>query len=718
MKIAVIYNRESQKVINLFGLPNREKYGLAAIKRIVTALKKGGHHATSMEGDKDLIDKLEAFMPRALKGERPGMAFNLSYGIQGQARYTHVPGILEMVGVPYVGSGPLAHSLALDKVVAKMLFVQNGIPTPEFAVLNTPDAQMPEMDYPLIVKPKNEAVSFGIKVVNTPEELKEAATVIFKEFDQAVLVERYIEGREVNVGLLGNGSNLESFLPAELIFGDTGPKIYTLEDKKHQSGRTIGVVCPADIDEAVSEKAQVIARKAFEALGCYDCARVDMRMDAGGNLYVLEINSLPSLGEHGSYVAAAGAMGMDFTALANRMVEVASSRYFGTPNPPEMSKKIKDPRQGVFAFLTERRDQLEKKVEDWTNINSRSDDPVGLRMAANKLDKIMDEIGMKPVPEFSDRRDVLTWESPLGMSRGTLLICHMDVPVSPYLGLEQFRCDPEWLFGEGVGSSRAPLVQLEYVLRALKHVRKFRSSRLGVVCYADEGRDCEESAEMITRAAEKVDRVLVLNSGNPGDRIVTSRRGQRNYRLTVEGKSLKLGQGGRVREVMRVLYRKLDQVSELSSRKNRVGVAAVDIRTEAFPQRIPHRARVTLQVSYPTQEKMQGLEGAMKQILKGEGLRWDLALASDRPPMVEQRGNGMMTDELITLAGDWDIPLSTETSLWPSSAGLVFPPVPVLCGLGPVARDLYTAREAVSRMSLVQRTLLMAQYLLILADKK
>ncbi len=117
MKIAVVYNRESKSVINLFGQPNRERYGLKSINRILDALKSGGHQAKAFEGDKDLINHLEEFMPRVVAGERPGLVFNLSYGIQGQARYTHVPSILEMVGVPYVGSGPLAHSIALDKVV-------------------------------------------------------------------------------------------------------------------------------------------------------------------------------------------------------------------------------------------------------------------------------------------------------------------------------------------------------------------------------------------------------------------------------------------------------------------------------------------------------------------------------------------------------------------------------------------------------------------------
>lgn len=94
MKIAVVYNRDSKNVINLFGMPNREKIGRKTIKRLTDALKKGGHQVIALEGDKDLVERLEEFMPRVVHGERPGMVFNVSYGIQGQARYTHVPSIL------------------------------------------------------------------------------------------------------------------------------------------------------------------------------------------------------------------------------------------------------------------------------------------------------------------------------------------------------------------------------------------------------------------------------------------------------------------------------------------------------------------------------------------------------------------------------------------------------------------------------------------------
>ena len=712
MKIAVIYNRESQKVINLFGVPNREKYGLAAIARIVDALKKGGHQAIALEGDKDLIDNLEDFMPRALKGERPGMAFNLSYGIQGQARYTHVPGILEMVGVPYVGSGPLAHSLALDKVVAKMLFVQRGVPTPEFAVLESPGFPLPEIPFPLIVKPKNEALSLGLAIVADAVELRAAADQIFEQFGQAVLAERYIEGREVNVGLLGNGANLEALPPAELIFGSGGPNIYTIEDKRRKSGREIGIVCPADLPPALAEQAQTIAREAFQVLGCYDCARVDMRLDADGKLYVLEINSLPSLGQHGSYVAGAAAVGLDFPALINRLVEVAAARYFGTPHPPQLTRRGRDPKDAAFAFLTERRDRLERRVEEWTARGSRSDDPVGIRLAAQAFAEEMREVGLRPVPELSDGHDVWTWESAAGLDGGTLLIGHLDVPANPKLGWEHFHRDPEWLYGEGVGSSRAPLAMLEMALRALKAARRLSRSPIGVAVHADEGRDCAESAEILARACERAGRVLVLNCGNAGDLLITSRRGQRRYRLRVEGKPLRLGHAGRAADVLRVLYGKLDEVTGLTDRRARVAASVVDIATEAYPMRLPHRAHILLQVSYPDHEQAQRLEKAMRRILRGGGLTWDLALVSDRPPMPERRLNAVLAARLAEIAAEWDIPLGSDSSLWPSVAGLVPESVPVVCGMGPVALDLHTGREAVSRISLVQRTLLLAQYLL------
>jgi D-alanine-D-alanine ligase len=438
-----------------------------------------------------------------------------------------------MVGIPYVGSGPLAHSLALDKVVAKVIFQQNGIPTPDFAVLQNPGFEMPDLSFPLIVKPKNEAVSMGIRIVNNEAELKEAADKIFDLFRQPVLVEQYIEGREINVGLLGNNPP-EVFVPAEIIFDEVGPRIYTMEDKKRTSGRTVGVQCPADLSPELKAKAQEIALRAFEVLECFDCARVDMRLDADGNFYILEINSLPSLGEHGSYVEAARYMGLDFPALVNRLVDVASARYFGMTEPAQLKPGKKDSETFMFNYLVERRDRMEKRVQTWSTLSSRTTDPVGINMAVNKLQPTMTELGMKQKSQHTVSPHVYVWETKAGMSEGTLLMLHLDVPLNPVVSAAPFSTDPEWLYGEGIGMSRAPLISMIYALHALRSARVLHKIPLGVLVYNDEGIDCRYSSEKIRESAEEARQVLVLRPGNVGDHIITQRRGQRLYRLTGE----------------------------------------------------------------------------------------------------------------------------------------------------------------------------------------
>ncbi len=377
-----------------------------------------------------------------------------------------------------------------------------------------------------------------------------------------------------------------------------------------------------------------------------------------------------------------------------------------------MEKEPKDPAQSLFYFLTERRDRLEQTVQSWANQYSRSNDPVGIQLAAQKLDAIMQDIGLKPNAQFSDEHDVWCWQTSGGFVGGLLLVGHLDVPVNPALGTERFRRDPEFLYGEGVGASRAPLAMLEYSLRALKQVRKFKQLRLGVLYYADEGRDCVESRALLEHAMRNASKVLVLNPGNFGDKLVTQRRGQRCYRLIAEAESLKLGQSTRKAEVMRVLFAKLEKLDELNSRKERVAISAVDLHSEAYPRRLPHRVSVTLQMSYPDQHKADEMEQKLRTTLRGNGVRWSFTRISERPPLNSRPNSQALFEEYQSVAQEWEIPLEAESSLWPSVAGLAPASVPVLCGIAPVAQDLFTSQENVSRISLVQRTLLLTQFLL------
>jgi D-alanine-D-alanine ligase len=712
VKVAIVYNRESQNVINLFGVPNREKIGLKTIKRIADALRAGRHQVKSFEGDKDLITNLESFMPRVLKGERPGMVFNLSYGIQGQARYTHIPSILEMVGIPYVGSGPMAHSIALDKVVTKMLLKQHGLPTPDFVVLDTPDFDGVDIPYPLIAKPKNEAVSFGLNIANNDDELREAVRGIVETYSGPALVEPYIEGREINVGLLGNNPP-EALPPAEIDFGSVGPPIYTYEDKTGKSEREIKVICPAPMDEELTRKARELAVKAFSVLGLYDIARVDMRLDTEGYFHILEINSLPSLGERGSFASAAQNAGLDFASLINRIVEIAGARVFGTQRIPKFEAGVKETLEHTaFNFLTSNRDKMEKRVKEWVLQPSRVSDPVGTRASAGELESRLGEIGLHTVSNLSDGRFVWTFATEAGLPDGTLLMAHVDVPMDADVPHQPYRKSAERLHGEGVGTSRAPLVMIEYAMRALRYVRRLRKCRIGVLCYADEGLDCIYSAETIRKAAAQAHQVLVLRPGNPGDRVITQRRGHRKYRLTVEGKPHRVGKLAGRSELMRWTFDKLQRLTELSSSKDRIAVEPVELSTKAFSMQAPHAVICNILLSYLSPDRAESVEAEMKEILGKERFHWHLEQISDRPPMSERRTNMSLAQRIGDVAKRWEIPFETETSLLPSVAGLVSHSVPVVCGMGPVAEDLSTPQESVLRISLVQRTLLMTLFLL------
>ena len=131
MKVAVVHNRDNSGVINHFGQICPEKYGEKAINAVVGALQRAGHDVLLCEGDTTLFQALDEFMPTGPECEPTGMVFNMAYGIQGNCRYTHVPAMLEMAGVPYTGSDPLGHALALDKVITKDLLRQAGDPNTE-----------------------------------------------------------------------------------------------------------------------------------------------------------------------------------------------------------------------------------------------------------------------------------------------------------------------------------------------------------------------------------------------------------------------------------------------------------------------------------------------------------------------------------------------------------------------------------------------------------
>ncbi len=722
MKIAIIYNRDSQAVINLFGTPNREKYGLQTIDMITEALEAGGHQVKAFEGDKNIISALEEFMPTVISGERPGLVFNLSYGIQGRARYTHIPGILEMLGIPYVGSGPETHAIALDKVLTKMVLLQKGLPTPNFTVLETPAFPLPLSEglrYPLIVKPKDEAVSFGLKIVNNDRELREGVEVIYNMFRAPTLVEEYIAGREINVGLLGNDP-VEAFPPVEIVFKE-GEQIYTYEDKIKTSGRELETICPAPLEPAVTEKVKMLAVDAFKALGCFDSARVDFRIDDRGNPYILEVNSMASLGPGGSYVYAAKTIGLDYSALVNRLIEVTSQRYFG-PLISEDSASLlhDDPRTTAFTNLIHCRDEYEEELKNWTNLPSWTGDPVGLGTVIKRLEHRFAELGLSIAKQFSSKRSAWIWQTDAGLEGGTLLVASIDVPRDGGGGYPiPFRRDPEWLYGEGIASSRAGLACILQVLKTLKQVEKLETAKPGVFIYADEGRGMRYSAPYLQQAASKAGRVIIMQPGFRSGKIVDQRRGSRKFSILVEGEFKRIGAHDSESDLMSWFLSRADQIGTLSCPEERLTVAVQEVHSERYSVLLPHRIRAIVYITFLDSERADEAETRLHSLFESQQEEGDetkvyIERLEERPPLNRSTAAEAVIAQLKKISEEWNLPFGVDSSLLPSAAGEVPAGIPVICGFAPASRDMFTPHECIHRGELLQRALLLT--LLLLED--
>ena len=197
-KIAVVCNRDVQSILYRFGRPCPERYGKQSVQRVLNAIRASGLTACVLEADLALPTRLQEYFGPASPDDPPcGLVFNLAYGLQGECRYTQVPALLEMAGVPYTGAAPLGHAVSLDKVTAKILMRQAGVPTPAFTVMASGDEDLGGLRFPLIVKARHESTSYGLRLVHDRDELREAVADVMRDYEQEALVEEYIDGREV-----------------------------------------------------------------------------------------------------------------------------------------------------------------------------------------------------------------------------------------------------------------------------------------------------------------------------------------------------------------------------------------------------------------------------------------------------------------------------------------------------------------------------------------
>jgi D-alanine-D-alanine ligase len=282
---------------------------IAAIQGAIESL---GHTVLPMEATADL--------PRLLTESRVDLVFNIAEGISGRNREAHVPALCELLGVAYTGSDSATLAIALDKALTKKVLKQHDILTPEFQLMATGRERVSAtLRFPVIVKPNAEGTSKGISsasVVDSETTLRPLVRELVDRYRQPVLVEEYITGREFTVGLLGD-RRPRVLPPMEIVFKDrsnTRP-VYDYSIKQDWEDH-IDYQCPARLTPTELKAVERAARETFLALDCRDVARVDLRMDGRGQVYVIEANPLPGLTpDYSDLVLIAKAAGMDYRTL-------------------------------------------------------------------------------------------------------------------------------------------------------------------------------------------------------------------------------------------------------------------------------------------------------------------------------------------------------------------------------------------------------------------
>ncbi|KPA10198.1 D-alanine-D-alanine ligase [Candidatus Magnetomorum sp. HK-1] len=236
-----------------------------------------------------------------------------------------IQGLLDLLGIPYQGSGVLASAVAMDKLISKKLYEKEGLTVPPYVLIDHNDFQhakdsVRHLGLPVILKPVKGGSSIGMDIVYSESELSVALENAF-QYDRQVILESYIQGTEVTCGILGN--NDLTPLPLIEIVPNQGYRFFDYE-AKYKPGAT-QEICPARIDADLTQKSQECAIKAHQALGCWGCSRTDMIIN-NGDIYILETNTIPGMTPTSLLPQAAQASGLNFSQLLDRLIELGMQK--------------------------------------------------------------------------------------------------------------------------------------------------------------------------------------------------------------------------------------------------------------------------------------------------------------------------------------------------------------------------------------------------------
>jgi D-alanine-D-alanine ligase len=329
MRVGLAYDLKQAVLINNAAPDDAlEEYDSpATIEYIRKALEGAGHVVVDLGGGTEFIQNILR--------ERVDIVFNISEGRGNyRSRESQIPAILEMLDIPYTGSDPECLAICLDKPLTKKLVMMAGISTPDWRVVsNKEELEAISWDgfpFPAIVKPAYEGSSKGVhgkSLVDTKEQTYNVVDELLKVYEQPIMIEQFIDGDEVTVGVLGNSPQntvlgMMRILPRK----KKNNFVYSVEVKRDWRN-LVDYEAPANLKDEVRKEIVLSSLRAYELLGCRDFARIDFRVSKDGIPYMLEINPLPGLGDYSDLIIMALKLGWSHEGLIVAVFNAALRRY-------------------------------------------------------------------------------------------------------------------------------------------------------------------------------------------------------------------------------------------------------------------------------------------------------------------------------------------------------------------------------------------------------
>jgi D-alanine-D-alanine ligase len=346
-RVALVFNLITAELLAVGPLDSTAELDSEhTISALAEALESRGHTVVPINADDSIAEMLKAVKPQ--------IVFNIAEGIRGESRESQVPALCEMSGIPYTGSGVQTLAICLDKARTKQILAYYGIPTAAFQIFRAPEEPLdPRLRFPLIIKLLHEGSSMGLSqnsVVDDEQTLRRQVAYLHATYQQPILVEEFIAGREFTVAVLGN-DDLRVLPIIEYIFNrPRGIVLFTPDDtvlpvmrqarpelelpfgksrqELEQSPQLANhyTVCPAEVSPKLKRQIEETALATYRALGVRDWGRMEMRLGSDRRLYILEVNPIAGIDPSYMFPKAARAAGMSYAELVNTILDYALRR--------------------------------------------------------------------------------------------------------------------------------------------------------------------------------------------------------------------------------------------------------------------------------------------------------------------------------------------------------------------------------------------------------